>query len=478
MTEYHKAYRPAKEFPTRDAYLEHELQIMQPRRWRLNLPGRDFRFEIEDIVPAMSAGVGAVVLTGAIVGAFATSYGLSREFVIENVRFEMLIVAFLFVIPISGFFNPRANLPGNHGPMIPLIGMIAVAGGHPLALALLMSFFGLLLGVFKSGSRLINLTGPGVRSGLLITLGMLGLFAQVEALRKWSVGIGLEIVFLAVLVISVLTYTGLARIGKRWVAIPLCALVAFVVAYALGAPFQFVTTPAVPNLSPLYWWGADTGWKLGLPNLEHFIAVLPFAVLAVAMWPPDFLGHRVFQEMNYPKGAEKVQMDVDDTMVNCSLRQAVGTVLGGGNVTSSWGTYLIPAAIAKRPIAPGAILAGIGCIIIALVGYPMDVLKWEPVLRVALIVGVFLPLIEAGFEAIQTRIDAEGAGLSVIASLIVNPVFGWALAMFADNLGLISRERAKQLSVMDRVIIPTFTLIVIVVVLSLVGLMPGIPSIL
>ncbi|MCW0468971.1 DUF3360 domain-containing protein [Vibrio chagasii] len=26
---------------------------------------------------------------------------------------------------------------------------------------------------------------------------------------------------------------------------------------------------------------------LGLPNVEHFIASLPFAILAVAMWSPD-----------------------------------------------------------------------------------------------------------------------------------------------------------------------------------------------
>lgn len=41
-------------------------------------------------------------------------------------------------------------------------------------------------------------------------------------------------------------------------------------------------------------------------------------------------------------------MDVDDTMTMCSIRQMVGTALGGGNITSSWGTYMIPAAIAKR----------------------------------------------------------------------------------------------------------------------------------
>jgi len=134
----------------------------QPRSWRLNLPGRDFRFEIEDLGPALAGTIGKVVLTTAIVATFAIGFGLSPQFVAENVRYEMLIAALLFVIPVSGFFNPRANLPGCHGPMIPLIGLIVAAGGHPLALGILVAVFGLTVALFKGASRLISLTGTRV----------------------------------------------------------------------------------------------------------------------------------------------------------------------------------------------------------------------------------------------------------------------------------------------------------------------------
>ena len=43
-----KFSRRPSDFESREAYLEHELITMSPRRWRLNLPGRDFRFEIEE----------------------------------------------------------------------------------------------------------------------------------------------------------------------------------------------------------------------------------------------------------------------------------------------------------------------------------------------------------------------------------------------------------------------------------------------
>ena len=67
----------------------------------------------------------------------------------------------------------------------------------------------------------------------------------------------------------------------------------------------------------------------------------------------------MFQELNYPDKAHKVLMNVDDTMAVASVRQVVGSVLGGGNLASSWGTYMIPAAIAKRPIPAGAVVTGV-----------------------------------------------------------------------------------------------------------------------
>ncbi len=478
-SEYQKLHRPASEFARREEYLENELKIMDPRRWRLNLPKRDFNFEIEDLVPAIAGTIGKVVMTTAIVAAFAQGFGLTPEFVVENVRFEMLIAALLFVIPVCGFLNPRANLSGTHGPMIPLIGLIVLAGGHPLALGVMVGVFGLMLGLAKGGSRLVMLTGTGVRGGLLILLGFLGIMGQIDALKAWSVGLGAEVIFLVIVCVTILTYAYLARIGKRWMAIPLCSLFAVVISLAMGAPFQFVTNPGIPNMNPFYWWGADTGWMLGLPNLGHFIAVLPFAILAIAMWPPDFLGHRVFQEINYPKDTEKVLMNVDDTMVTCSVRQAVGSILGGGNLTSSWGTYMIPASIAKRPIPAGAILTGIGCILAALIGYPMDVAMWPPVLRVALIVGVFLPLAEAGMQMIKTVRDTHGAGICIFAGILVNPVFGWSLAMLFHNSGLLGDvERVKSLAVNDRIIIPLTTFIICTVAMAAGGLIPGIPALL
>lgn len=452
---------------------------MKFRRWRINLPFRDFHIELEDLVPAIAATIGKVVMVTAMVAAFAVPFGLTPEFISENVRFELLIAGGIFVILFSAILNPNANLAGTHGPMIPLIPIIALAGGHPLALGILIGVFGLILSITKGGSKLMALTGVGVRGGLLIYLGAVGLMSQINNLQNWTKAADIGAVSFVVIGITIVIYAYLAKIKKRWLAIPLCSVLAGIIAFLMGADFTFSTHPGLPHMNPFWWWGENTGWQLGWPNFGHFIAVMPFAILAVAMWSPDYLGHRVFQELNYPKNAENVLMNVDDTMTVASLRQIVGTSLGGGNIASSWGTYMIPAAIAKRPIPGGAILTAIFCVLAAIIGYPMDLAIWEPVLRVALIVGVFLPLLEAGMQMVKKQQDSLSAGTCIFACAFVNPVFGWALTMLLDNLGLIGdHERADELSMKEKLIIPGVMFIVCIVSLALVGQLPGIAKLL
>jgi hypothetical protein len=470
---------PSEKKPSRSEYLDQELLRFNPRHWRPNLPGRDYRFEWEDLVPALAGTIGITVMFSAVISAYAASFGLSHDFVIENVRLELLVSASLFVILVSGFLNPRANLAGNHGPMIPLIGMIATAGGHPLALGIMIAVFGLALSFSKGGSKLVKLTSSGVSGGLLIYLGAIGVLSQINQFKDWAIAQEVGHVFFIVLFTTTLIYAWLAKVKKRWMAIPLCSAAALFISLALGAPFEFQTEPGLPSLNPAYWWGENSGWHLGLPDLSHFIAVTPFAILAVGMWSPDFLGHRVFQELNYPKGAEKALMDVDDTMTSCSLRQATASLIGGGNVTSSWGTFMIPSAIAKRPIPAGAILTGVFCILLAISGYPMDITVWQPVMCIALLVGVFMPLLEAGIQMVRDNQSAETAGICILSSAVINPVFGWSLTMLLDNNGLIGNaERRQSLNLTDRLWIPGIAFGLCTVSMLLVGMIPGLPALL
>ena len=473
---YKNLHKPSSEFNSRDEYLEHELQIMQPKRWRPNLPFRDYRFEFEDAIPAMAATIGKVVMVAAIAATFASPLGLSDAFVLENVRYELLIVAF-FIILFSGFILPTANLAGTHGPLIPLIPIVVAAGGHPMAFGLLIAAFGLILAISKGGTLLAKLTSKGVCGGLLLYLGFIGITSQVKKLFAWAEAIDMTHIAFIVIFSTIILYAMLEHFKKRWLAVPLSCILGGAIAFALGAPFEFHTAPGLPNMDPMYWWGEDTGWMLGLPTLESFVVVLPFAVLAVAMWSPDFLGHQVFQKISYPKRTEKVQMNIDDTMLSASVRQTFGSLLGGANFASSWGTYIVPAAIAKRPIPAGAILTALFCIIAGVWGYPMDLAIWQPVLCVALIVGVFIPLLEAGMEMTRVGRTTQSAAIVVFASSLVNPAFGWSLTILLDNLGFIGcKERSKELTRMSRWIIPLVMFVLLTSVMAMVGMLPGIPA--
>ena len=78
MKTYKELHKPASEFKSRSEYLEHELQIMKPRRYKLNLPGRDFRFEWEDLVPALAGTLGIIAMYSSVMMAWAD--GLGRKY--------------------------------------------------------------------------------------------------------------------------------------------------------------------------------------------------------------------------------------------------------------------------------------------------------------------------------------------------------------------------------------------------------------
>lgn len=281
-TSYSGMHKPSSDFESREAYLEHELQIMQPKRWRLNLPFRDYRFEPEDLIPAVAGTIGKVVMVSAVAAAFAVPLGLPDTFLPQNVRYELLIAS-IFIILLSGLFLPTSNLPGTHGPLIPLIPVVVAAGGHPLAFGLLIGVFGFLLGITKGGSLMAKLTSNGVCGGLLLYLGFVGTTGQVKKLFEWAGSFDKSYIAFIVIIGTILLYALLEHWRKRWLAVPLGCVLAGFTAYLLGAPFSFQTAPGLPPMSPAYWWGENTGWMMGLPTMDSFLVVFPFAVLAVAM---------------------------------------------------------------------------------------------------------------------------------------------------------------------------------------------------
>ncbi|MBS4055182.1 MAG: DUF3360 family protein [Thermaerobacter sp.] len=480
---YEKLHRPAKEFKSRSEYLDHELQItnLEDKRWGFLKPGRDFRFEWEDLIPAVAATIGSSVLSFGIIGGYVSGFGLPAQLLLENVRLELVLVG--LIIMGFMFLNPRLGGIGHHGWMIPLVPAIVAAGGHPLAMGLVMGGLGLLLSFIKGGAVLQALTPNGVIAGLLILFGVDGMLSQIRALNTWTVQLGIDYLFIAMALVSLLIYALLTKLQARWAAIPACTAACSIVALALGAPFRFVTSPGIPNFNPFYWWGTNTGWMLGLPTLENFIAVIPFAIIGVVMWPPDALGLIAFQRAGYPAGTEKAILHIDDTFKALSIRQIIVALFGDAILTDPMGTYVIPASIIKRPLVAGQILAGMLFVISGLSGYLLDIYNFPPVVRIGLMFGVFVPLIEIGMRLLRTVRDAQGAAMCLGTGLFINPVIGWALAMAMENFGLLGPIEPERLEKMRQVmsrttqlVISAVVLVIVFVIMGWVGLLPGVPK--
>lgn len=93
-------------------------------------------------------------------------------------------------------------------------------------------------------------------------------------------------------------------------------------------------------------------------------------------------------------------------------------------------------------------------------------------MRCALLVGVFLPLLEAGMQMVKDTKDSQAAGICIFGSAVVNPVLAWALTMLLDNNGLIGdKERASKLSFVDKIVIPGGVLVICLIAMLAVGML-------
>lgn len=98
---------------------------------------------------------------------------------------------------------------------------------------------------------------------------------------------------------------------------------------------------------------------------------------------------------------------------------------------------MIPLSIVRRPIGGSAFLLTIVGIVVGILGFPIDIVVFPPLIGLVLLFGIYIPLIEVGLNTINTPVQTQIAALSIVAGLAVNPVIGWVIAIFIENLGII-----------------------------------------
>lgn len=63
---------------------------------------------------------------------------------------------------------------------------------------------------------------------------------------------------------------------------------------------------------------------------------------------------------------------------------------------------MIPLAVSKRPIGGSALLLGCIGILFAVLGFPVDIAIFPPLVYMVLVFGVFAPMVEGGLESISS----------------------------------------------------------------------------
>ncbi|MBM7581873.1 hypothetical protein JOD02_000710 [Caldicoprobacter guelmensis] len=447
---------------TRQERLNKDLISYNPKRWRVNIPFKDYSLRIEDIVPALSGAIGKVALVAAFAVAWAQGFGIKDPaFVIENVRLEIVVASILTII-FCAFLNPYAGPPGTLAPLIPLVPAMVASGVHPLPLSILIGFIGIIISGFKYFDKVIALNGPGTRGGIILLFGIMGISSSLDNLKNWAHNNGVSELVVILLIVCLILYLLLNKFRLKWLIIPTCALAALLMSGLYGKYPAFETSMAFPIMNPNIWWNEKWGIGWGI-NLENFIKALPFTMLAVVMWPLDALAVKTIQELNYPREAKKAVFDMNSTYTLVSIRNIIGAVLGGGQISAVWRSFMIPLGVVRRPIGGSALILGIMGLAFGFFGVPIDIAVFPPLLWVVLIFGVFMPLLEIGLNTVKSIATAQIASICLITGFAINPVLGWVAANLVENFKIIdATENNMKLSRSDKVmtiVIATATIV-------------------
>ncbi|WP_069997640.1 DUF3360 family protein [Cellulosilyticum sp. I15G10I2] len=447
---------------SREHLLYKDLINYNPNKWRINLPFVHYSLKLEDIIPALSGGIGKIALVAAFAVAWARGFNIvDPSFVTENVRLELMIGG-LFTILFSAVWAPHTAPPGTLAPIIPLIPIIVAAGVHPLPLSLLIGIIGIIISSMRGFKKVITLNGQGTTAGIILLFGLLGTTSSLESLRSWSAGLQVPLLANLLIISGILMYVFLNRIKAKYLMIPFSALLALILSGLFGIYPQLTTSLGVPILSPTTWWYEKWGIGFGM-NINNFIKAFPFALLAVAIWPIDALAIKKIQEANYPKEANKALFNMDDTYIIVALRNIAGALMGGGQIASIWRSFMIPLATVKRPIVGSALVLGIIGILFGLLGFPIDIAVFPPLLWLVLIVGVYIPLLEVGLNAMKTVEISQVAITCIIIGIAINPIIGWVVGLLIENFNMLGpKDTAPRLSKQDK----WFTLIIILIITS------------
>jgi hypothetical protein len=394
---------------------------------------KNLTFSFKDLIPALSGLIGKI----ALVSSFALVWAqelliISPNFVLENVRIEILIGSIITLI--AAALYPNAAPAGTLAPLVVLVPVMSAFGVHPLILGIEVGIVGLLVvrsGIFK---HLVDLAGFTCKTSITLAFGISGVW--LSANKIYSFFEQEKQIFWVLMIVLVFVYMILVYYKKSWLVILMASLVTLVIPKLFGSGYQILPISMKMNLNPFYWWNEVWGVGFGL-NVITILKTLPFACFVILLWTIDTVSIQTIKEASYEKVEKKEDMDINQSFIIVSIRNIIGALFGGAQTGSLWRSFLIPLYMVKRPMRLCAVLLGIGGIIASITVVPIQIMSYTPLVWSVLLFGIFMPFIVVAVTNIIKAKKKRTKIFIVFFSILgigINPIITWICSVIYEKL--------------------------------------------
>ena len=399
------------------------------------------KINYKDLVPALAGLIGKISLVASFAVIWAQELGIENaNFVFDNVRLEIFIggVIALLTACISSKMAPAGTL----APLVVLIPSMVKFGVHPLILSVLVGIVGLI--AIKTGllNKIMLMSGYYTKTSLTLVFGISGVWVSWKNIYS-SFGnryVGL----FCLMLILIIVYVALLKLKKSWLMIPIAAIVSILLPLIFGMKIDVSPVQEGLILDPLYWWNEVWGVGLGI-NVVTILKTLPFALFVMLLWAMDTVAITTLLDDQATEGEEKEEIDINKSFVLVAIRNMIGGILGGAQTASLWRSFLIPLVTIKRPMRGATILLSFLCIVAGILGTPIKILSFTPLVWTVLLFGIFMPLTMAGINKLKEAQHSLEKGVLIFLTflgIVYSPIITW--------IGSILFEKGREMFLSKR----------------------------
>lgn len=402
------------------------------------------KISYKDLVPALAGLIGKISLIASFAVVWAQELGIENaNFVFDNVRLEVFIGGLMALL--TACISSKMAPAGTLAPLVVLIPSMVKFGVHPLILSVLVGIIGLI--AIKTGllNKIMLMSGYHTKTSLTLVFGISGVWLSWKNIYTSFGNKYMGLFFL--MLILIIVYIVLVKIKKSWLMIPIAAIVSILLPLAFGMEIDISPTQNRLVLNPVYWWDKVWGIGFGL-NLVTILKTLPFALFVMLLWAMDTVAITTLLDGQNESDEEKEEIDINKSFVLVSIRNMVGGIFGGAQTASLWRSFLIPLVMIKRPMRGATILLSGLCIVAGLLGTPIKVLSFAPLVWTVLLFGIFMPLTMAGINKLKEAEHSLEKGALIFLALlgiVYSPIITWiGSILFEKGKGKITDKREEE----------------------------------